>query len=620
MPGPEHEVVGGTDDRVAVTAGGVHVSKWVAEGGSSVPIIKYELSSTREEDVRVAFTDRIPDSLGLDDFGFHDEYHGERWTHVDENEVRFETELGAGETLTTVYGVRRDAITDPSAFLGRPEVSISASSSTTTDAPEPDDEATRAESDASEEGVPTLSLPDPDPEDEESVASISLEDDAREDDGADDDAEGTDAGIAAPEGAPDVEPLDDGSDADGDERSAFRDDSDQRGEELVERLVAALESDDLDPETRAALGRELNLQLSASSSQFVEHLQSRMKKKRGQLEGDIEAVEDSIAELYGVKADESTVASIRSEMADRETVEAVSADVAALAEEKADADALDSVRDDLATVESDAATETALESTENALEDRIGSVDDALEELGERSATNEDLADVASDVDSLRSDLDALRSDLDALRSDHESLADDAARRSDVAELESDLDAIEQSLAETIADRADELDDRVDDEVDALEAELSELEDRTATVAALEATDADVAATDERVDDLETESATEAELERVESELERVESDIEDRYVTEATISDAIEARLERSLLARTLLVGAGGSAGAGVALVATGLTAGVALVVLGVAALAYWWWLNVAELDPAVDHTVTDTSTTAGESTAGKD
>ena len=177
MAGSEHEAVGGADDRVAITAGGVHVNKWVAEGGSSVPIIKYELASTRDDDVRVALTDRIPEHLGLDDFGFHDEFHGESWNHVDDHEIRFETELGAEETLTTVYGVRRDAISDPDEFLGRPEISISASTNSSgaagsaaddgADGTDDDEGAGSADSEASgdgrsdDAGVPTLSLPDP---------------------------------------------------------------------------------------------------------------------------------------------------------------------------------------------------------------------------------------------------------------------------------------------------------------------------------------------------------------------------------------------------------------------------------------------------------------------------
>jgi len=648
MAGSEHEAVGGADDRVAITAGGVHVNKWVAEGGSSVPIIKYELASTRDDDVRVALTDRIPEHLGLDDFGFHDEFHGESWNHVDDHEIRFETELGAEETLTTVYGVRRDAISDPDEFLGRPEISISASTNSSgaagsaaddgADGTDDDEGAGSADSEASgdgrsdDAGVPTLSLPDPsseqydgedgvdgalveaggdadggsvldlDDSDAEDSGGTSPDDDPKDDDGTDSEPEPT--AFKQEDASTDADNADDATDADDTDGDAPAEDSTAAGaspDDLVERLVAALQSDELDAETRSALGRELNLQLSASSSQFVEHLQSRMKEKRGQLETDIENIEDSIAELYGVKADESTVATVRNEKADRETVEDVSDAVDALEDGKADESSVAAVRDDLDALEDEAATEDVLETTEESLRDDISTVADELEGLDDRAATEDDLeateTALEDDVAAVGDDLDALdertpsEEAFESLRADHDELAEDAARQSDVVDVRAELEETDSALSTTIADRASELEARVDEDVESLEATLSELDAEKAQNEAL-------AETDDRLDALADESATVDDLESVESGLESVRDDLEARYVTEADITDALESRLQRSMFARTLLLGAGTAIGGGTALVATAVTGGIVLVVVGLAALGYWWWLNDTELD----------------------
>jgi hypothetical protein len=66
----------------------VHVGELIAESGSAVPVVKYEIRSMRNEGTRVTITDDVPGHLTLDDVGFHEEH----WTHTD----RFSVSLRCG--------------------------------------------------------------------------------------------------------------------------------------------------------------------------------------------------------------------------------------------------------------------------------------------------------------------------------------------------------------------------------------------------------------------------------------------------------------------------------------------------------------------------------------------
>lgn len=631
MAGPEQASVTDPDERVALTAGGIHVGKWVAEQGSTVPIVKYEIRSVRDDDVRVALTDRIPDHLSMEDVGFHDEYHGDNWQQTGAHEIRFEIEVPAGEALTTVYGVRQEAIEDPGSFLGRPEMSISSTPNTPDTADEASDagastdsNAVDAESTASDDAdadretaeqqttgqeddeIGTLSLVDPVGDDEtvdDASASADVEDEAESSapsDRAVPEAETGDSGSNAGENQDATDSEEASVTAAISETAALPSaddasdhDLDVSGDaELVDRFVDALQSDAVDADTRDALVRELNLQLSASSSQFVEHLQSRMKEKRSQLEAELENLEDSIAELYGLKADASTVAALQEEKADAdrvtslaaqkadaEDVEAVSARVDAVAEASATRDALATVREDLASVAAESATEDALAETRSDLDERVDAVVESVEAVEAQAATATALAALVRRVEDVADGTPALE-DFESLRADHEALAAEAARESEVEALAADLESTASSVTAEVDALEELLSDRLDREVDRVDDALE--------------TKAAASALGETNDAVESLSAGKAEADRVAA----VEHALEDRYVTEADISAALESRLRTSLLARTLLVAGGVSAGAGIALVGTGTTVGAALVVVALAAFGYWWWLNDTALD----------------------
>jgi len=53
---------------------GIRVEKSFTDDAFPVPAVMYELSSTREDPVRVRIVDRIPESFPMDRIGFHPEY------------------------------------------------------------------------------------------------------------------------------------------------------------------------------------------------------------------------------------------------------------------------------------------------------------------------------------------------------------------------------------------------------------------------------------------------------------------------------------------------------------------------------------------------------------------
>lgn len=119
-------------EEVRISSDGVTVTKRFEEDEFPVPAIAFEFVSERDETVTVTLSDEVPDSVAVEDLGFHPEYGSEYWT-IDEDEIAFERDFDASAEYTTVYGIRATGADDVEKFLTEPVLE-------SVDPPLPDDE------------------------------------------------------------------------------------------------------------------------------------------------------------------------------------------------------------------------------------------------------------------------------------------------------------------------------------------------------------------------------------------------------------------------------------------------------------------------------------------------
>jgi uncharacterized protein YoxC len=106
---------------VRISSDGVAVTKRFEEDEFPVPAIAFEFVSERDEAVMVTLSDEVPESVAVEDLGFHPEYGSEYWT-IDEDEIAFEREFEANAEYTTVYGIRATGAEDVEKFLTEPVI------------------------------------------------------------------------------------------------------------------------------------------------------------------------------------------------------------------------------------------------------------------------------------------------------------------------------------------------------------------------------------------------------------------------------------------------------------------------------------------------------------------
>ena len=104
-----------------VDEAGIRVEKSFTDDAFPVPAVMYELSSSREDPVRVRIVDRIPESFPMDRIGFHPEYESDNWTAYKDHRVEFERVVDPGDAIETVFGIRDDD-PDLDGFLGTPVI------------------------------------------------------------------------------------------------------------------------------------------------------------------------------------------------------------------------------------------------------------------------------------------------------------------------------------------------------------------------------------------------------------------------------------------------------------------------------------------------------------------
>ena len=115
----------GYDEPLEVEAEGVRVAKSFEAEKFPAPVIRFDITSTRDDAVTVRLSDMIPDGFPTEEgIGFHPEYGNEYWTVYEDQRIEFEREVAPGGSVTTVYGIRADDDTDIGAFLHDPIVSV----------------------------------------------------------------------------------------------------------------------------------------------------------------------------------------------------------------------------------------------------------------------------------------------------------------------------------------------------------------------------------------------------------------------------------------------------------------------------------------------------------------
>lgn len=403
----------------------------------------------------------------------------------------------------------------------------------------------------SEEGTSVLESPAAlddlatEPSDAAEGSLAAVDDDRTTDDadggtsGATDDApESTTDDSSAGEPASDEDATDAQGPNEGDgNRAADADDSGEATRDteapdsVVLQLVEELHGEELDDSHRAALADALEVRLSDSTNAFVEHVRERQRRRAERIEDELEALEESVDGLYGLKADANEVATLKRAITRLDDAKASDADlrelrtrVQDLAEASADREGLDALREDHeslaasleATDEELSALEAEAQSAREAIGDEVRAVAEDLGDLDERAATGDELDAVADDLATLR-DAAATEAALDDLDDAVAELEDDAATESELADLRSELESVEARLAERVdllADRHDEL--------------------------------AAESATDEAMESLRDDHRKR--LNETTSELQALRETLEDEYTSDEEIGEALDRRVHRSL------------------------------------------------------------------------
>lgn len=541
-----------TDRAAVVDAAGVEVEKVILDDDGSVETLRYEIRSSRDEPVVVRLLDTVPPELPRGAVGFHPEYYGASWD-ASGNRVEFQHQLEANETISTVLGVQLPEGLTPTELNGSPTLRVGTKPSEFGDTLS---EASSADRDSPSVDSPRKASTDPD-------LTLDLDEDR-----LDESAEGSQNTAEAPvasetSGSTQESGLfefdntgSEDSESDTEATAAANDSGPKTddpttgprssgSESVAAALAAELRSGGLSEQDRETLELELGVGASSSTEALLDHVQSRIGTKREQLQAEIDSLESSVEQLYGVKADAEEFEGLRSA-------------VHRLDSAKADADRLDSVAEQVSELSSSKAGVS-----------RVKRLANGLDELQSAAATTAELRQLRDQLDALReetaaeTDLQALDDRVEQLVADRidplEDRADESERRLDdleaqTASLDDQLDTkastdrvetVETELT-TVREEAATVEDR-----DELAEELSELADRTVTqdrfTDTIEELRANAATTDDaealrgRIDDVESVKADT-------TRLDELESTIEDEYVAVETIDGTIDHRVRRGL------------------------------------------------------------------------
>jgi len=489
---------------------GIRVEKSFTDDAFPVPAVMYELSSTREEPVRVRIVDRIPESFPMDRIGFHPDYESENWTAYKDHRVEFERVLDPGDGVETVFGIRDD---DPEleGFLGTPVVEHVPVGEEIEDVLGTDTDAVREVLSGDRETLPGMEEPvsaatDGDEGlDDVSGADADVSDSVDDEPKADErpsprpiETDGT--AVVTPHAGEEVEPepsdgeqeADDieagapGADATDDEPIESDGETDQLPEAASDAdpesgpaaaLAAEIRSGEVDEADLATLRAELDVGVPKSVDVRIARLQSSVadieayadalaefidgegtaREILDDLDGKVDAVEDEMAALDNrLDSAETARTELRDDLSEvDESVDSIAADVDGVT------DRVDGVETDVSTVE---ATVGAVSDDVDRIDEETADVERSVEDLGDDIETlYEEVDDVAVGIEAAETRVEDVESRMGRFDEEFDDLWDD------LAEVDTRLTDIEDRLGDDLDDVESELDD-IHDHLEELEA------------------------------------------------------------------------------------------------------------------------------------------------------
>lgn len=383
-------------EEVTVTADGVTVVKRFEEDEFPVPAIAFEFESNREESVTVRMSDTVPEQIEVEDLGFHPEYGSEFWT-IDDETITFERELDAGDSYTTVYGIRATGSDDVEQFLTEPTIEM-------VDPPLPEEET-------DEQGEDII------PETDDDVVKDAISGDGEipglEDDGDEegDDAEDITLNLNDPNESGEAQAS---TESGGDGAVSLE------GTSLTGALANEIRQQNVSGEDLKLLRRALDVaeQKDGANKARIEQLQSDIS--------DLRAYTSALEEFL----DENGTG--------QELIEDFEAELSSFG------DRLESIQSDL---DANSAEVQSVSEDVEQVSETVSSVDQEVDELGtEVEEVTGTVESLEGEVDSVHSSVEEFESAIDDVEAQIDSLeesmpSEDVAER--VSELEDDIDSLQ---------------------------------------------------------------------------------------------------------------------------------------------------------------------------------
>lgn len=387
-------------EEVTVASDGVTVVKRFEEDEFPVPAIAFEFDSARDESVTVRMSDSVPEGIEVEDLGFHPEYGSEFWT-IDDETITFERELDAGDSYTTVYGIRATGSDNVQQFLTEPVIEE-------VDPPLPEDDIIPESDDdvvkdaiAGDGEIPGLEDEDGDDEESDEDVTLNLND-----------PNNSGEAVAETERA---------ADAEGDDETA------QGGS----GGTVAVENGSL----TGALATEIREQnVSGEDLKLLRRALEVAAQNDGVNEARIEQLQSDIADLRAYTG------ALEEFLDENGTGDEVIQDFESQ---------LDSFDDRLQSVQSDIQSNS--EQVE-AVSEEVASVSDTVSQVDEEMDT------LGDEVDSVSGEMDAVRDDVDTVSSELDELG------SSVDEIEAQVNDLEEKVTEgDIATQVEEVREDIED-------------------------------------------------------------------------------------------------------------------------------------------------------------